>query len=100
VPDLFYGLAARLLADRVALLGALFFGIVVGPLLALSMDHGRLYGVALMAAGWWPVVLLIEFHPDRRQHRPRWVSWFYAFVVDLLALSVVFVLLLAMTKKS
>ena len=99
MPDYFYALAGRISADRLVTLVSLTFGLIGGPLIALSLDHGRLYGVALMAAGWWPVVLLLKFHPQRRPHSTRIEDWFSAFVLDLLALSVLGVLLLATTKS-
>jgi hypothetical protein len=98
VPDLFYALAARLAGDRLTAYTLIAFALICGPLLAVSLDEGKLYGVALMAAGWWPLVLLLKFHPERRSLSTRIEDWFYAVVLDLLALSVAGVLLAA-TKR-
>ena len=98
MPDYFYALAARLLADKLLTVASIVFGLIVGPLFALMLDHGKLYGVAVMAAGWWVVVLLLKFHPERRRHSTRVEDWFFAVVLDALALSVVSVVLMAASK--
>jgi hypothetical protein len=99
VPEFFYTLAARLSADRFLAYTVVAFGLICGPILAIGLDEGKLYGVAVMAAGWWPIVLLLKFHPNHRVLSTRIEDWFYALVLDLHALSVAGVLLLATTKK-
>ena len=99
MPELFYKLAARLSADRLVAYSLVGFGLICGPLLAIALDEGKLYGVAVMAAGWWPVVLLLKFHPQHRSLSTFIEDWFYALVLDLHALSVAGILLFAAIKK-
>jgi hypothetical protein len=98
MPEYFYELASRISADRLVTIACVFVGLVMAPLLALSLDHDRLFGVALMAAAWWPVVLLLKFHPQRRALSNRAEDWFFALVLDAHAASVIGVFLLAYTK--
>lgn len=98
MPELFYALAARILRDKRVVVFLIAFGLIGTPLLAVSLDEGQLYGVALMAASWWPVVLLVWFHPQRRAGAFKVEEWFYALVLDGLALGVVVILLLATSK--
>jgi hypothetical protein len=98
MPEYFYALAGRISADRLVTIVCVFVGLVLAPLLALSLDHDRLFGLALMAAAWWPVILLLKFHPQRRALSNRAEDWFYAIVLDAHALSVASVLLLAYAK--
>ena len=98
MPDWYYDLAARISADRLVVIACVAFGLIVAPLVALSLDHGQLYGVALMAAAWWPVVLLLKFHPQKRTGALVIEGWFWALLLDMLATSVVFILYLAATK--
>jgi len=73
-------------------------GLIGTPLLTFSLSRGELFGVAVMAASWWPIVLLLWFHPERRRTALRVESWFFSLVLDALALSVLFVLFLAVSK--
>jgi hypothetical protein len=98
MPDLFYSLAARIHGDRRLVVFLIAFGLLGTPLLVLSLDEGQLYGIALMAASWWPVVLLVWFHPQRRAGAFRVEEWFYALVLDGHALGVFVILLLATSK--
>jgi hypothetical protein len=99
VPEFFYALAAQLSAHRLVAYSLVGFGLICGPLLAITLDEGKLYGVAVMAAGWWPVILLLKFHPQHRALSTRIEDWFYALVLDLHGLSVAGVVLFAATKK-
>jgi hypothetical protein len=100
MPDWYYAFAARIAHDKLVVITCVAFGLVVAPLIALSLDHGQLYGVALMAASWWPVVLLMKFHPERRAKAGAPEDWFWALLLDFLALNVPFILYLAATKKT
>jgi hypothetical protein len=99
MPDWYYDLAGRISADRLVVIVCVAFGLIVGPLITLSLDHGQLYGVALMAAGWWPVVLLLKFHPQKRAGARVIEGWFWALVLDVLAMGVPFIVWLATTKR-
>jgi hypothetical protein len=98
MPDLFYTLAARIHGDRRLVVFLIAFGILGTPLLVAVLDEGQLYGVALMAASWWPIVLLVWFHPQRRARAFAAEEWFYAGILDGLALGVVLILWLAASK--
>ena len=98
MPDWYYDLAARISADRLVVIACVACGLIVAPLIALSLDHGQLYGVALMAASWWPVVLLLQFHPQKRAGALVVEGWFWALLLDVLAAGVPFILYLAATK--
>ena len=98
MPNWYYDLAARISADKLIVITCVALGLIVAPLVALSLDHGQLYGVALMAAAWWPVVLLLRFHPQRRAAALVVEGWFWALLLDVLATGVLFVLYLAVTR--
>jgi hypothetical protein len=99
MPAWYYDLAARISADKLIVITCVVFGLVVAPLLALSLDHDQLYGVALMAAAGWPVVLLLRFHPQRRAGALVVEGWFWAVLLDVLGLGVLCILWLAATKR-
>lgn len=98
MPDWYYDLAARIAHDKLVVITCLFFGLVVAPLIGLSLDHGQLYGLALMQAAWLPVVLLMKFHPERRATAGAAEDWFWALLLDVLVLGIPFILYLAATK--
>lgn len=98
MPDWYYDLAARVAHDKLVVVASIAFGLIVAPLIALSLDHGQLYGVALMQAAWLPVVLLMKFHPERRVKAGAAEDWFWALLLDFLVLGVPFILYLAATK--
>ena len=75
------------------------FGFIVAPAVTALLERGQLYGTALIAAGWWPIFLLWWFHPQRRPTSLRFENWFHALLLDGLALCVVVVLFLAVSKN-
>ena len=100
MPDWYYALAGRIAHDKLVVITCIAFGLVVAPLIGLSLDHGRLYGLALMVVAWWLVVMLMKFHPECRAKSSVVEDWFWALLLDFLALGVPFTLYLAATNKA
>ncbi|HXT20420.1 MAG TPA: hypothetical protein VN923_06700 [Thermoanaerobaculia bacterium] len=98
MPELYYAMAARILAENRVVVLCVAFALLGAPLVALSLDRGRLYGLALMSAGWWLLLLLLRFHPQRRSTSSRFEDWFYALLLDVMALGIPGILVLAATK--
>jgi len=100
MPDWYYAFAARIAHDKLVVITCVAFGLIVAPLIGLSLDHGRLYGLALMEVAWVVVLMLMKFHPERRTKSGVAEDWFWALLLDVLALGVPFTLYLAATARA